>query len=176
MSSRIKAKSDGETLEEHTCACLDVFSSLRECYPDIDRKTEYPAFYETIFNALFFHDFGKAASGFQSRLNGGKPWHYRHEILSIPFVDAYRLQIPISPLLFVHTTKISMVTRYADPAVAYSNRCFRNASRSTEFTRTSKFQKAPIWRANVPSTRSNFCRLISPDTPGSHGSGSSDLP
>lgn len=118
MSSRIKAKSDGETLEEHTCACLDVFSSLRECYPDIDRKTEYPAFYETIFNALFFHDFGKAASGFQSRLNGGKPWHYRHEILSIPFVDALPAADTDLVKLFVltHHKDLNELIRYAaDP-------------------------------------------------------------
>ncbi|KUK73062.1 CRISPR-associated helicase Cas3' [Methanobacterium sp. 42_16] len=88
MISGIKAKTSGETLEEHTLACLSVFSSLRECYPDIGEKIGYPNFHKTIFNALFFHDFGKAATGFQEQLNGGKKWHYRHEILSVPFVDA----------------------------------------------------------------------------------------
>lgn len=88
MTSGIKAKTTGETLEAHTFACLSVFSSLRECYPDIGEKIGCPEFYKTIFNALFFHDFGKAATGFQEQLNGGKKWHYRHEILSVPFVDA----------------------------------------------------------------------------------------
>lgn len=118
MSSRIKAKIDGETLEAHTRACLSVFSSLRKCYPDIDRKTRYPDFYETVFNALFFHDFGKAASGFQSRLNGGKQWHYRHEILSIPFVDALPAGDTdiVKLLVLTHHKDLKELARYtADP-------------------------------------------------------------
>lgn len=33
------------------------------------------------------HDFGKAANGFQQRLRGGPRWPYRHEVLSLAFVD-----------------------------------------------------------------------------------------
>lgn len=118
MSSRIKAKIDGETLEAHTCACLSVFSSLRECYPDINQKTGYPDFYKAVFNALFFHDFGKAASGFQSRLNGGKQWHYRHEILSVPFVDALPAGDTglVKLLVLTHHKDLDELIRYtADP-------------------------------------------------------------
>jgi CRISPR-associated endonuclease/helicase Cas3 len=118
MSSRIKAKVDGETLEAHTLACLDVFSSLRECYPDIDRKAGYSDFYKSVFNALFFHDFGKAASGFQDRLNGGKPWHYRHEILSVPFVDALPVKDTdiVKLLVLTHHKDLDELIRYAaDP-------------------------------------------------------------
>lgn len=118
MNSEIKAKLDGETLEAHTLACLSVFSSLRDCYPDIDKKVGYPDFYETIFNALFFHDFGKTASGFQDRLNGGKQWHYRHEILSIPFVDALPAGDTdiVKLLILTHHKDLNDLVRYAsDP-------------------------------------------------------------
>lgn len=87
MNSEIWAKSDGESLWDHTFSCLDIFLSLCDIFPDIDKKTKYTNFYADIFNALFFHDFGKAATGFQDQLRGGNRWHYRHEILSIPFVD-----------------------------------------------------------------------------------------
>lgn len=124
MSSRIKAKIDGETLEEHTRACLSVFSSLRECYPDIDQRTGYPDFYKVVFDALFFHDFGKAASGFQNRLNGEGQWHYRHEILSIPFVDTLPDSDTNLVKLFVltHHKDLDELIRYtADPGNIFIN-------------------------------------------------------
>lgn len=89
MSSSIKAKSNGELLEEHIDKCLAVFSQLKDIYPDLQEFTKYPSFYDDIFDALFFHDFGKAAVGFQDALNGGR-WAYRHEILSIPFIDCLK--------------------------------------------------------------------------------------
>ncbi|WP_292365093.1 MULTISPECIES: CRISPR-associated helicase Cas3' [unclassified Methanoculleus] len=110
MNSPIKAKRDGETLEAHTHACLSVFSSLRECYPDIDQRTRYPDFYEAVFSALFFHDFGKAASGFQDRLNGRKQWHYRHEILSVPFVGA----LPATDTEIINIIKLLVLTHHKD--------------------------------------------------------------
>lgn len=88
MISMIKAKSNGESLEEHIRGCLDIFAQLKEIYPDLQKFTEYPDFYSDIFDALFFHDFGKAAEGFQESLTpNGRRWQYRHEILSIPFID-----------------------------------------------------------------------------------------
>lgn len=81
------AKSNGETLEEHTRKCLEVFSQLKEIYPDLDKFTERPSFYNDVYDGLYFHDFGKAAEGFQEALLGGERWNYRHEILSVPFVD-----------------------------------------------------------------------------------------
>ncbi|MGI5937816.1 CRISPR-associated helicase Cas3' [Methanoculleus thermophilus] len=116
MNSPIKAKANGETLEAHTHACLTVFSSLRECYPDIDQKTGYPSFYEAVFNALFFHDFGKAATGFQNQLDGKGPWHYRHEILSVPFVDAVPIDDTdlIKLLVLTHHKDLNDLIRYVE--------------------------------------------------------------
>ena len=47
-----------------------------------------PNFWEHLFFSLFFHDFGKAATGFQEYLKGGTRWHYRHEILSSSFIHS----------------------------------------------------------------------------------------
>lgn len=88
MNSGIKAKSDGESLEEHIKNCLNIFIQLRDIYPNLHTSGNYPSFYNDVFNALFFHDFGKAAVGFQEILeHKEKKWRYRHEILSIPFVN-----------------------------------------------------------------------------------------
>ncbi len=114
MSSAIKAKKDGESLEAHTISCLKVFSSLREIFPDIDKKTGYSNFYVDVFNALFFHDFGKAAVGFQNQLESGKPWHYRHEILSIPFIDTLPFEDTdiIKLLVLTHHKDLKELTHY----------------------------------------------------------------
>ena len=101
----IKAKIDGESLEAHTRACLSVFSSLRECYPDIDRKTGYPDF-TGLSSPASFSRFWKSATGFQNRLNGVETWHYRHEILSVRM--CYLTGTLISSGLSSRTTKTSM--------------------------------------------------------------------
>lgn len=91
MSLTIKAKSNGESLEEHTNNCLTIFGQLKDIYHDLDKFTKYQYFYKDIFNALFFHDFGKAAIGFQkSLMNKGNKWKYRHEILSMPFINCLK--------------------------------------------------------------------------------------
>lgn len=91
MSSTIKAKSNGESLEEHINNCLNIFVQLKNIYPDLQKFTNYPSFYNDAFDALFFHDFGKAAEGFQKSLSPkGEKWKYRHEILSIPFINCIK--------------------------------------------------------------------------------------
>ena len=117
MSSMIKAKGDGESLEEHTKNCLTVFAQLKEIYPNLDEFTQYPSFYEDVFNALFFHDFGKAAEGFQKSLEPhGKRWGYRHEILSTPFIsclDKENLEF-IKILVLTHHKDINELLVYIE--------------------------------------------------------------
>jgi CRISPR-associated endonuclease/helicase Cas3 len=89
MTSVVLAKKNGETLRDHTQNCLSLFSLFRDLFPGLDQKCRYPAFYNDIATALFFHDFGKAATGFQNQFRPGNPiYHYRHEILSVPFVES----------------------------------------------------------------------------------------
>lgn len=78
----IKAKSDGETLLEHTEKCLSLLPGLMDVYSDMPGLCGVPEFFEHLFYAVFMHDLGKAAAGWQEALDGGAPWGYRHEILS----------------------------------------------------------------------------------------------
>ena len=84
----ILAKKDpNETLLEHTENALMVFKSIKNAYPEVPQICGVPDFWEHLFYSIFFHDFGKAASGFQKSLSGGEKWKYRHEILSAGFVS-----------------------------------------------------------------------------------------
>jgi len=84
------AKPD-ESLLEHTENALKVFASLKEAYPEIPELCNVPQFWDNLFFAVFLHDFGKGARGFQEELKFGKRWNYRHEILSAGFVSAIEL-------------------------------------------------------------------------------------
>ncbi len=90
--SILLAKSDpSENLLEHTQNCLTVYESLRERMPFLADVANTPDFFQHLFYAVALHDFGKAATGFQQQLTGGKRWNYRHEILSAGFVAGLQL-------------------------------------------------------------------------------------
>lgn len=80
--SDIWAKKDGEKLLEHTERVLKVLKSIKYTYGDAEELADDPKLFEKIFLALFLHDIGKIAPGFQSYLKEDKIWGYRHEILS----------------------------------------------------------------------------------------------
>jgi CRISPR-associated endonuclease/helicase Cas3 len=86
MDSIIAKKEPRQTLGEHTYACLLVLKSIRSIYPYLPDRLNCKNFYHLLFYSLALHDFGKAATGFQSQILQGKPWGYRHEILSAGFV------------------------------------------------------------------------------------------
>jgi CRISPR-associated endonuclease/helicase Cas3 len=80
----ILAKSNPpETLLEHTENCLNVFSSIQKTFPYIPKICNEQKFYEHLFYAVYIHDIGKAAKGFQEKW---EHWGYRHEILSAGMV------------------------------------------------------------------------------------------
>ncbi|QIB27296.1 CRISPR-associated helicase Cas3' [Caloranaerobacter azorensis] len=88
--SKILAKED-ESLYQHTENTLKVLKSLINSYQEVIEITKEEKFFEHLFYALFLHDIGKVAEGFQEELEGNKPW-YRHEILSASFVSALELE------------------------------------------------------------------------------------
>lgn len=117
MSSMIKAKSNGESLEDHVNKCLAIFAQLKDIYPNLGDFTGYPAFYDDVFNALFFHDFGKAAEGFQKSLrNDGVRWPYRHEILSTPFINCLNKENTefIKILVLTHHKDVNELTKFIE--------------------------------------------------------------
>lgn len=90
MGKKILAKSSKygeETLIQHTQNALRVFKSIKSAYPEVIEICNEEKFYEYLFTAIFLHDFGKAAEGFQMMLKEGEPWGYRHEIISAGFVS-----------------------------------------------------------------------------------------
>ncbi len=60
-------------LDQHTLDVENALGALSNIWP----------FLPTLLHkAARFHDFGKAADGFQAMLRGGNRWNFRHEILS----------------------------------------------------------------------------------------------
>ena len=97
----VYAKSNGETLADHTENALTVFESIKRLLPYVPQLCSAEDFWKHLFLGVFFHDFGKAATGFQVSLNGQK-WDYRHEILSAglflnaPLPDKYTTAVALA--------------------------------------------------------------------------------
>lgn len=88
MAEVLAKSSPPVTLRQHTDDCLSVFHSVRQLFPHLPEICGEPKFFEHLFYAIYMHDLGKAASGFQTMLLGGAPWRYRHEILSAAYIDS----------------------------------------------------------------------------------------
>jgi len=117
MTLPVLAKDNGETLRDHTRNCLNLYACFKDIFPKLELKCGKPSFYDDIATALFFHDFGKAAAGFQEQLKpNGQKWHYRHEILSIPFVDAFNREENqfIKELVLTHHKTLDDLSRYVE--------------------------------------------------------------
>ncbi|MDT8897613.1 CRISPR-associated helicase Cas3' [Thermanaerothrix sp. 4228-RoL] len=77
-----------QTLVEHTWEALERLSELAHQRPDLPTLSGQPRLWHLLFWAVFLHDWGKAAQGFQRLLRGEKrSWSFRHEVLSLVFVD-----------------------------------------------------------------------------------------
>ncbi len=76
-----------ETLAQHTWNVLEQVAGLIRLRPHLPQILGVPRLWHILSWAAFLHDFGKAASGFQTRLRGGEKWPHRHEVLSLAFVD-----------------------------------------------------------------------------------------
>ena len=83
----ILAKPD-ESLVAHTWHVLSRLSDQLRLHPTLSADVEAPRLWHWLYWGTFLHDFGKCASGFQAVLQGKqKAWGYRHEALSLAFVD-----------------------------------------------------------------------------------------
>lgn len=94
MEETILAKSaqkgkggEPESLARHTRLVLSRLADFIRLRPTLPSRIGVPRLWHILFWAVFLHDFGKAAAGFQNRLRGGKAWPHRHEVLSLAFVD-----------------------------------------------------------------------------------------
>lgn len=105
------AKPD-ETILEHTENALKVFKSIKEAYENVPELCGVEDFWEHLFYSIFFHDFGKGATGFQEMLkdkNHELRWKYRHEMLSAGFVSALNYDS-----LYKNAIGIAIITHHKD--------------------------------------------------------------
>lgn len=92
LAKSLKTAEDGtvtqqsETLEEHTRRVVEALAGLMKRAPNITTITGRDDFWHIAFWAVVIHDFGKAATGFQSMLVGGERFGHRHEVLSLAFL------------------------------------------------------------------------------------------
>jgi len=90
VENGLLAKPD-ETILQHTENALKVFKSIKQAYENVPELCGVADFWEHLFYSIFFHDFGKGATGFQEVLKDSEKnlrWKYRHEMLSAGFVSA----------------------------------------------------------------------------------------
>jgi len=78
-----------ETLAEHTYGVLEKLAANIRLRPSLAEQIGVPRLWHVLFWAVFLHDFGKSAKGFQARLKSkdAPKWTHRHEVLSLAFVD-----------------------------------------------------------------------------------------
>lgn len=78
----------GQPLVEHTWQVLSRLADLIHLRPHLPQSLSVPRLWHILFWAAWLHDFGKAARGFQQVLRGkARRWNFRHEALSLAFVD-----------------------------------------------------------------------------------------
>lgn len=81
-------KQPGESLACHTWLVLARLAELARLRPRLVAYLNAPRLWHCLFWACFLHDFGKAARGFQTMLRKtDQRWPYRHEVLSLAFLD-----------------------------------------------------------------------------------------
>ncbi|MBX2999935.1 MAG: CRISPR-associated helicase Cas3' [Caldilineaceae bacterium] len=97
-TEHLKAKSADvngyrQTLTEHTWAVLCRLADQYRLRPLLSEILNKDGIWSQMYYACLLHDFGKAAQGFQERLEAKPPendWSkgkHRHEVLSLAFVD-----------------------------------------------------------------------------------------
>lgn len=82
----------GETLVQHTEAVLIALRYLAELKPELHHQAHCERLWHWLFWAGCFHDLGKLASGFQRQLREDFRWGFRHEVLSLAFLDWLKLE------------------------------------------------------------------------------------
>lgn len=76
------AKTDGQSLEEHTQDLLDVFIVFQKAFPILVQLSHNDDFWSDLEKSIIFHDIGKATEGFQALMSHKQRYAFRHEIIS----------------------------------------------------------------------------------------------
>ena len=119
MKTKILAKFEPpETLEEHIENALRVYSNIQDKFYWIPTICNQSDFWKDLFYAVILHDIGKSASGFQKN---PRTWGYRHEILSVPFIQFLNLsndrRNSIALAILTHHRYLNKITPKLPPPV-----------------------------------------------------------
>lgn len=94
-SASHSATGQPETLTAHSKATRDAARQVRDRIGLAGVLARYPQFWAWTERAALLHDAGKIAAGFQRQIEpGGEPWHERHEVLSLAYVDLLTESLP----------------------------------------------------------------------------------
>lgn len=157
----VLAKSDPqETLREHTENCLKVLASMREALPHLPEICGRQTLWRDLFLALYLHDLGKAATGFQLMLTENVRWGYRHEILSAGFVPMLNSMVDETSLKAIQLAVITHHRTSSELSGASKKRGF-NSVASREAKEEWALKRAELepnwefvleWLAAMPAT------------------------
>lgn len=90
----VLAKSEPRiSLEKHVKDCLKVFENLKASIPNLPETVNKIRFWKLLRICIILHDTGKSHTEFQKKLrNQLNNWHHqRHELFSLPFINALSL-------------------------------------------------------------------------------------
>jgi CRISPR-associated endonuclease/helicase Cas3 len=112
----ILAKSEPpESLIEHTWQVLSRLAEQFRLRPRLAHEIGQEHFWHWLYWGTFLHDFGKAANGFQAILEGkNRSWGFRHEVLSLAFVDwifpaGHPDRLPVIAVIACHHRDVSVI-------------------------------------------------------------------
>lgn len=145
----ILAKSNGETLSEHTIACLKASQALMDSLPINDEKKD--ALKKDALLSIAMHDIGKAAIGFQKVLkNEQDNWQgKRHEIISASFASGIDGISPI--VIFAILTHHKCIP---SDGISQSIGCLLSEQIP------SKWMETPIWKEMAYEWKQNHTKFI----------------
>jgi len=164
----------GESLLGHTSVVVARLSHLYSLFPGLAEQIGEPRLWHRAFWSCALHDLGKIAAGFQTQLRpGGKPWGYRHEVLSLAFLEWVFPEDPTNDLPWVaagiashHRDMRAILTAYPTPPDDPED---DPVSLLIERVDDAVVEALAIWMKTEPlawAKRSNLPRLeIQPDPP-----------
>ncbi len=93
---------EARTLKQHIGDCLLILQNFRFCFPkaaEVSGMGDH--FWEILRYGIIFHDLGKAHREFQKLLRRQpNQWNFqRHELFSLPFVDALDMDVELKEIL-----------------------------------------------------------------------------
>ena len=149
----ILAKSDGTNLLEHIDSTLKICNELKEALPKVVEISKLSDFWDLLFCAVYFHDFGKIHTEFQKKLKGVKNhWEkQRHEVYSIPFI--YKLNL--------EQEKINLIAR----AVLGHHKSFDELKKTIIDEKDLNFEYRVNWKNILPYHPKDFYQNLRKNFP-----------